>query len=139
NGPGGQAVKPLRDAEDPGLSEQRREAAINTLAGIGGGNAKNGELVYTRVCSACHLIGEVGKDFGPKLDDVGSRFSKPDLIRNILWPNSTIAKGYETVQVLTVDGAVFTGFILGETDETLTLGVASQDGKGHEEIIQKDD
>ena len=139
NGPGGQAVKPLKEAEDPGLSEQQREAAIHALAGIGGGNAKNGELVYTRVCSACHLIGNVGKDFGPKLDDVGSRFSKPDLIRNILWPNSTIAKGYETVQVLTVDGAVFTGFILGETDEALTLGVASQDGKGHEEIIQKDD
>ena len=81
----------------------------------------------------------MGKDFGPKLDDVGSRFTKPELIRNILWPNASIAKGYETVQVLTIDGAIFTGFVLGETDKALTLGVASQDGKGHEQIIQKND
>ena len=138
NGPGGKAVKPLKEAEDPSLSDGRREEAIHTLAGIQGGNAKNGEQVYTRVCSACHRIGEVGKDFGPKLEDVGSRYTTTDIIRNVLWPNSSIAKGFETVQVLTDDGAIYTGFILAETDEALTLGVASQDGKGREEIIPKE-
>ncbi|MEZ6150954.1 MAG: discoidin domain-containing protein [Pirellulaceae bacterium] len=138
NGPGGKAVKPLKDAEDPSLSDGRREEAIRTLAGIQGGHAKNGELVFTRVCSGCHRVGELGKDFGPKLDDIGSRYATIDIIRNTLWPNSAIAKGYETVQVLTDDGAVYTGFILAETDETLTLGVASQDGKGREEIIPKE-
>ncbi|MEZ6075341.1 MAG: hypothetical protein R3C56_06625 [Pirellulaceae bacterium] len=59
-----------------------------------------------------------------------------DIIRNTLWPNSAIASFHETVQVLTDDGAVHTGFIF-ETDETLTLGVASQDGKGREEIIPR--
>ena len=138
NGPGGKAVKPLKDAENPSLSEGRREEAIRTLAGIQGGDRRNGEQVFTRVCSGCHRIGELGKDFGPKLDDVGSRYATADMIRNILLPNSSIAKGFETVQVLTDDGTVFTGFILGETDETLTLGVASQDGKGREEIIPKE-
>ncbi len=139
NGPGGQAVKPLKDAEDPNLGDWRREEAIRTLAGIGGGKADNGALVFTRVCSACHRIGDNGKDFGPKLEDVGSRYPAPDIIRHVLWPNSTIAKGYETVQVLTADGAIFTGFILKETDQELTLGVASQDGKGREEVIHKVD
>jgi putative heme-binding domain-containing protein len=139
NGPGGKAVKPLQEAEDPKLSDRRREEAIRTLAGIRGGKAANGQLVFTRVCSACHKIGDNGKDFGPKLDDVGSRYPTTEIIRHILQPNASIAKGYETVQVLTSDGAIFTGFILKETDQALHLGVASQDGKGREEVIQKTD
>ncbi len=138
-GPGGQAVKPLKDAEDPALSERQREDAIRTLAGVRGGNATNGALVFSRVCSACHRIGDVGKDFGPKLEDVGARYPTTEIIRHILMPNATIAKGYETVQVLTADGAIFTGFVIKDTEEALTLGVASQDGKGREEVIQKED
>ncbi len=139
NGPGGQAVKPLKDAENPELSDWRREEAIRTLAGIRGGRADNGQLVFTRVCSACHMIGDNGKDFGPKLDDIGTRYPKPEIIRHILFPNEKISKGYETVQVLTTDGAIFTGFILKETDQALHLGVATQDGKGREEVIPKAD
>jgi len=138
-GPGGAAVKPLKAAENPELSVAQRDAAMRELAGIQGGDAGQGAQVYTRVCSACHMIGDQGKDFGPKLDDIGGRYAKPDLIKHILWPNETIAKGYETVQVLTLDGQVFNGFILGETDDSLSLGVATNDGKGREQVIAKDD
>jgi putative heme-binding domain-containing protein len=85
------------------------------------------------------MIGDQGKDFGPKLDDVGGRYAKADIIKHILWPNETIAKGYETVQVLTLDGQVFNGFILSETEDSLSLGVATNDGKGREQVIAKDD
>jgi putative heme-binding domain-containing protein len=138
-GPGGKAVGPLKDAEDPKLSARGKERALRTLAGIGGGKAGNGEEVFKRVCSGCHQVGELGKAFGPRLDDIGARYPKTDIIRHILWPNETIAKGYETVQILTVEGEVLTGFILNETDDTLSLGVASQDGKGREEVVSKDD
>ena len=138
-GPGGEAVKPLKDAEDPDLSPRRRDAAMRKLAEIRGGDAKRGELVFTRVCSACHVIGEIGKDFGPKLEDVGGRYPKPEIIRHILWPNEKIAQGYETVQVLTVDGEVFIGFVIKETPDALTLGVATNDGKGREQVIATED
>lgn len=138
-GPGGKAVKPLRDAEDPDLPESRREEAMRLLADIRGGNPREGEVVYTRVCSACHRIGDNGKDFGPRLDDIGARYPKTEIIRHILWPNATIAKGYETVQVLTVDGTLINGFILKETEDALTLGVATADGKGKEELIPLED
>lgn len=138
-GPGGQAVKPLKDAENPELSDWRRDQAVRTLAGIRGGKPDKGDVVFARVCSACHQIGDVGKAFGPRLDDVGARYSKDDIIRHILWPNEKIAKGYETVQVLTLDGEVINGFILKETEDALTLGVATQDGKGKEEVIAKED
>lgn len=139
NGPGGQAVKPLKDAENPELSDLRRDEAIRTLAGIRGGDERNGQLVFTRVCSACHMIGDTGKAFGPRLDDVGTRFPKAEMIRHILFPNEKIAKGYETVQVLTTGGVVFNGFVLKETEQALHLGIATQDGKGREEVIPKAD
>ncbi len=138
-GPGGAAVRPLRAAENPELPVRRREAAMRQLAEIQGGRADQGAIVYSRVCSACHMIGDVGKDFGPKLDDVGGRYTKQDIVKHILWPNEAIAKGYETVQVLTLDGQVFNGFILKETEESLSLGVATSDGKGREQVIAKDD
>ncbi|QDV22057.1 PVC-type heme-binding CxxCH protein [Aureliella helgolandensis] len=138
-GPGGQAVKPLKEAEDTELSQRRREAAIRTLSGIRGGDSKRGSVVFDRVCAACHQIGDKGKAFGPRLDDVGARYSREHIIRNVLWPNDTIAKGYETVQLLTIDGEVISGFILSETEDSLTLGVATGDGKGKEETIAKED
>ncbi len=139
SGPGGRIVRPLHDAEDTQLSQERREAAIKQIASVEGGNSQRGEVVYSRVCSACHQIGDQGKAFGPRLDDVGSRFNRESIIRHILWPNDTIAKGYETVQIATVDDEILTGFILNETAEAITLGIATPDGKGREQKILKEE
>jgi putative heme-binding domain-containing protein len=139
SGPGGKAVKHLKNAEDPKLSDWRRDEAVRELTKIQGGKATNGKIVFSRVCSACHQIGDEGKAFGPRLDDVAARYSREEIIRHVLWPNEKIAKGYETVQVLTVDGEVINGFILNENAELLKLGVATPDGKGKEVEISKDD
>ncbi len=138
-GPGGEAVKPLKDAEDPQLSQTKRRSAIRSLARIGGGDANRGQVVFSRVCAACHRVGDVGKDFGPRFDMIGLQYSKEELIKHTLWPNESIAKGYETVQVLTIDGDLINGFILKETDQQLILGVATPDGKGKEMAIEKED
>ncbi|MCA8988041.1 MAG: discoidin domain-containing protein, partial [Planctomycetaceae bacterium] len=139
SGPGGKAVQPLKEAEDVDLPVAKRNAAIKTLAGVRGGVAKQGVVVFDRVCSGCHQVQDRGKAFGPKLDGIGSRYDRENLIRHILLPNEKIAKGFETVQLVTVDGEIFTGFILNETPTELTLGVATQDGKGKQEVIKKED
>lgn len=138
-GPGGAAVKPLRTAENDELPKGERQAAIRELARIRGGNAKGGAVVFERVCSACHMIGNVGKKFGPALDLVGRQYNKEEIIQHVLWPNEKIAKGYETVQVVTADGLVHAGFVIKETDEAITLGVATGDGKGKEIVINTED
>tara|TARA_R110002049_G_scaffold285698_1_gene466678 strand:- start:52831 stop:57594 length:4764 start_codon:yes stop_codon:yes gene_type:complete len=127
NGPGGKAVAPLEIADDVDAPMRRRRKAIAELASLRGGNAKRGTEVFKRVCSACHMIGDVGKKFGPDLSDVGGRFTAEKLVTSIVMPNDEISKGYETVQVLTIDGETINGFILKEDDDTLSLGVA--DGK----------
>lgn len=139
SGPGGAAVKPLRLAENDELSTGQRAGAIRELARIKGGNSKRGAVVFDRVCSACHKIGDVGRTFGPKLDLVGRQYDREEIIKHVLWPNEKIAKGYETVQLVTVDGLIHAGFVIKETDEAITLGVATGDGKGKEIVVPLDD
>ena len=61
------------------------------------------------------------------------------IIRHILYPNEEIAKGFETVQLLTLDGEVLNGFVIEDNDASITLGVASDDGKGKQVKIDKED
>jgi putative heme-binding domain-containing protein len=133
-GPGGAAVLPLEMADNPEASKRERAAAIKKLAGLRGGDIARGEGVFKQVCSACHLVGDLGKKFGPDLSDVGSRFSKEKLIESIVMPNEEISKGFETVLLLTDDGASHNGFILKEDENSITLGIAN----GKEEVIDKE-
>ena len=132
-GPGGQAVRPLKIAEDAEAPQADREKAVQVLAGLGGGKSERGQVVFGRVCAACHQIGTVGKEFGPKLDDVAGRYAKVDILKHVLWPNEKIAKGYETIQVVTDEGETVTGFVLKETETAITLGTSN--GKP-EEILK---
>ena len=124
---GGAAVVPLEIADDVDAPDNERTKAIRTLANLKGGSAKRGEGVFKQVCSACHQIGDLGKKFGPDLSDIGMRFDRQKIIRSVVMPNAEIAKGYETVNVLTIDGDIYNGFVIAKTDDTLSLGIA--DGK----------
>ena len=134
SGPGGAAVKPLDLAENVDATAAQRKGAIRELLRIGGGKANRGEAVFKQVCSACHMVGSLGKKFGPDLSDVAARLSHEQLMTSILMPNDTISKGYETISVLDEDGETHVGFILKETDDVLTLGVAN----GKQVEIDKD-
>ncbi|NNE00434.1 MAG: c-type cytochrome [Pirellulaceae bacterium] len=134
SGPGGAAVKPLETAEDVDATTEQRLQAINALTKIRGGQAKRGAAVFKQVCSACHMVGDLGKKFGPDLSDIAARMNKKQIMTSVLLPNDQIAKGYESVSVLDEDGQTHMGFILKETDDVLSLGVAN----GKQVDIDKD-
>ncbi|TWU46259.1 GDSL-like Lipase/Acylhydrolase [Rubripirellula tenax] len=135
SGPGGAAAAPLDIAENVDANPRARKKAIAKLVDIRGGNAGRGEGVFKQVCSACHMVGDLGKKFGPDLSDVASRMDAKKLVTSILMPNEEISKGYETVLLLTYDGTTHNGFILREDDESITLGIAN----GKEETLLKGD
>lgn len=139
SGPGGRAVKPLMIAQNDEATEAEKKSAVKALAAVRGGKASKGGVVFSRVCAACHKIGDQGTAFGPKLDGLGSRYSREQIISHVLYPNETIAKGYETVLIITVQGKTYSGFILEEDDDQIVLGVATDDGKGKRLPISKDD
>ncbi len=126
-GPGRAVTKPLNIVADPDAPQQARSQALGELVRAGGGVAHRGEAIFQRVCAACHNIGDRGQAFGPDLSDIGKRFDKKQIIESIVWPSEEIAKGYETVAVLTGEGKPLSGFVIEEDEHTLVLGVA--DGK----------
>jgi putative heme-binding domain-containing protein len=134
-GPGAQVFKPLKVLADVDAKQEDLDQALLEVVAAQKGNRKNGAAVYKRVCANCHKNGDLGVKFGPDLTGLGDRMNKDHIIRNILWPNEEISKGYETIMVADTDGVVTSGFILEETDEKVVLGIA--DGKRKE--ILKDD
>ncbi len=134
-GPGAEVHKTLKLMVNVDAKQADKDQALLEVVAAAVGDADNGKIVFNRVCAACHQHGELGKKFGPNLSDLGDRMTKHQIIASIVWPNETIAKGYETVMVLDYDGNATSGFVISETDDEITLGIA--DGKT--KTIAKDD
>lgn len=84
------------------------------------GNATEGKRLFSEHCSACHQINGVGTNVGPDISD--SRTKTPQaLLTSILDPNAAIDASFVQYSVLTVDGRVLDGLLIGETAEEVTL------------------
>jgi quinoprotein glucose dehydrogenase len=96
---------------------------------LAGGNVENGaELFFERrelSCVRCHKIDDQGGEVGPDLSVIG-KDKKPDyLLESIVLPNKSIAKGFESVAVITDDGLVRTGIVRHEDDNVLRIMTAT--------------
>ena len=92
------------------------------------GDAERGRVLFhTNLkvrCSACHKVGRLGGGFvGPDLSAVGKRLPKEKLLESLIVPSATIAKGYETVVVVTDSGRIYSGIVTSESDQELTLAL----------------
>jgi putative heme-binding domain-containing protein len=91
-----------------------------------GGNPERGRLLFhTNLqlrCPACHVIGQTGGGFvGPELTDVGSRAQRHDLLESLIDPSAKIAKGYETIVILTRDGRSTSGTFVSESEKSMVI------------------
>jgi putative heme-binding domain-containing protein len=122
--PGAAATAALKKyLAHPDLSPEERENIYKEIAKAKG-IADNGKAVFRRICTACHKWGSEGIEYGPHMDGVGKRLKREDIIESVLDPNAKIAPGFLTTNVETSSGAAYSGFVAGETPETLTLKVA---------------
>jgi putative membrane-bound dehydrogenase-like protein len=83
------------------------------------GDAARGRAVFfgnTASCSRCHAFDRQGKDVGPDLTAIRTKYQRPELLDAILNPSAAIAFGYEAWIVQTTDGEVYSGFILADAD-----------------------
>jgi putative heme-binding domain-containing protein len=79
------------------------------------GSAEAGRAIFEKQCAACHRFGEIGKDVGPDLTTIASRFKKKDVLESILWPSKIISDQYQSEMFELNDGSVVTGVIVRET------------------------
>ncbi len=80
-----------------------------------GGSADAGRVLYEKSCAVCHRFGEaIGRDVGPDLTTIASRFKKRDVLEAILWPSKTISEQYQSEMFELNDGKIVTGVIVRE-------------------------
>ncbi len=99
------------------------------------GSATNGRAMFVKVCSQCHVLHDQGFEVGPNITNNG-RGNLEQLVSNILDPSLVIGEAFMARTVLTYDGTVVSGLVVGETDRYLKLKV--QGGKTIELDKQED-
>ncbi len=84
------------------------------------GNATRGGPVFVKTCSACHRLGEVGRDVGP---DLAALRDKPTehFLTAILEPNRAVEAKFIGYTAVLTDGMVLFGVIVEETANAITF------------------
>lgn len=83
------------------------------------GDAARGRAVFVRGgCVGCH---QGRRALGPDLAGSAGRFSRDDLFTSILLPNRDVSPRYQTTLIQTVGGRVYTGLVVYDSVDGLTL------------------
>lgn len=86
-------------------------------------DAKAGAAAFQTHCGVCHSYAGKGGQVGPDLTGVKNQPSDA-LLLHILVPNYEVYPTYQSIVVRTKDGGTFSGWVVSETDNGLTLRTA---------------
>jgi quinoprotein glucose dehydrogenase len=96
-----------------------------------GGNAEEGKKTFIErqdaACFRCHKINGEGGEVGPEMAGLGAKQTREHLLESILFPNKTIAPGFESVLVTLKNGTSYAGMLKSETDAELIIN-SPEDG-----------
>jgi putative heme-binding domain-containing protein len=109
------------------LQPRARPTTIEqSLAALKTGQPERGRALFTAAgCVSCHRAGNLGREFGPDLINLGERGEAGEIVRSIIEPNAAITEGFALLSVGTRDGKIHVGILREETDRHLTLGQAA--------------
>ena len=85
--------------------------------------ASLGKAVFQTHCSACHTYAGEGGKVGPDLTGVNNQPSDALLLHTLV-PNYEVLPSYQSVAIETNDERSLTGYLVSETDNSLTLRTA---------------
>jgi putative heme-binding domain-containing protein len=94
-----------------------------------GGSADKGRPLYESRCAACHRFGGIGKDVGPDLTTITSRFKKRDILEAVLWPSKVMSDQYQAEMFQLNDGKIVTGLIVRENATAVLIRTADNPDK----------
>ena len=67
----------------PASQVNRDEILASQTKDEKGGSAEAGRPLYDERCAVCHRFGGIGKDVGPDLTTIISRFKKKDILESV--------------------------------------------------------
>ena len=89
-----------------------------------GGAPDAGRPLFEERCAVCHRFGGIGKDVGPDLTTITSRFKKKDILESILWPSKVISDQYQAEMFELTDGKIVSGLIVRESAAAILVRTA---------------
>ena len=96
-----------------------------------GGNAEDGKKVFIEKveasCVRCHKYEGEGGEVGPEITGMGARKDRNYILESLVFPNKTIAQGYESVIVTMKNGTAYAGTLKSETAQSLEIN-SPEDG-----------
>ncbi len=126
---------PVIDASKPLLSrlaaadDDRHGRLAELEQSLSDGAPERGKVVFfsqRAACSSCHRVDDTGARIGPDLSTVGQRRVRRDLLEAVMFPSASLARGFESYAVTTIDGKVHTGVITSETAQAIYLRTPQQ-------------
>ena len=102
---------------------ETQELEILRIKGIvrqGGGNPKNGEKTFTKLCVGCHKMYDNGGEVGPDLTSY-QRNDEDALVMSLVAPGAEIREGYENVIIKTISDSVHSGFLIEDTTKYVVI------------------
>jgi putative heme-binding domain-containing protein len=118
----------IRDLCQRLLPPDRRRVVLGTDAKAENilqqeGNAARGRELFSGAaqCSRCHVYEGQGRAFGPELTGLGRRYSRAQILEQILNPSKQIAPEYRTTSLVLAGGEEWTGFVVNRTATEITL------------------
>jgi putative heme-binding domain-containing protein len=119
----------IHDLFEPYLPVSKRVKRLGSVIHAGEllsmkGDVGRGREIFKTAslqCVQCHRVGDAGGKVGPELTQIGKKYSRAELLENILEPSKKIEPAYVTHLVETDDGRFFTGVIVSRSDKELVL------------------
>jgi len=77
-------------------------------------DAERGKTLFVANCIVCHKIGSIGREIGPDLSNIHTRFDRRAILDGIINPAAAVAFGSEPYLVLLKNGAALYGLMLSD-------------------------
>ena len=110
------------------LSEDELTASYQGL--LYGGDPDRARTILFRnqsaQCMRCHAIDDYGSNVGPRLNGVGERLTRQQLLESLINPSARIAPGYGIVTLNLENGKTLSGTLQDESDTELVLKVGDK-------------
>lgn len=120
-----EAAQPLLNILNASAAEQTAQLE-HLLKTLPAGDVRRGHEAFMSrraACNTCHKLGYGGGQLGPDLTNIGRVRNRRDLLEAMIFPGSSLVRGYEPVSIEMEDGQVFSGIIKGEDAKEIILAV----------------
>jgi putative heme-binding domain-containing protein len=132
-------MKELPKPKGPGRDWKLDELVKFAEPKLKGRDFKNGQKMFAAArCVVCHRFNAEGGATGPDLSQVAGRFNLKDLCESIVEPSKVVSDQYRASVVTTASGKVYTGRIVNETKNALTILLDPEDSTKVVEVKKSD-